>query len=282
MTNLSPLQTLYDSTWNEKLPLPRAIEHLYGELMFPAVAGRPYVISNFVSTIDGVVTLGIPGMAEGDAISGKCVHDHAVMGILRTVADAIVIGATNLAASPNHIWTAGRVFPSLADDYSELRRRMGKEEVPLNVIVTSKGKINISLPIFQSGEVDVVVASTHSGATLLRQSKLPPSVMIDIAGPGKLLTSKEILGAVMRARPNCKIILVEGGPNLMGTFLADHALDELFLTMAPQIAGRTNSAERLGLVSSRNLAPSNPVWGKLISLKKAEDHLFLRYQFNRG
>ena len=281
MLDLSPIETLYDDKHGQDFQLAETLARLYGTLKFPVDVSRPYVISNFVSTIDGVVTLGIPGMAGGDAISGKNLHDRAVMGILRAITDAVIVGSKNLAASPKHIWTAERVFPELAEEYREHRRRIGKEETPLNVIVTARPQIDWTLPIFQSGRVNVLIVTTAAGVKLISKEKLPASVKVDEAGRGLLLTSKEILDAVMRARPKSNIILVEGGSHLMGTFFVEKTLDELFLTLSPQVAGRADTAERLGLVAGMALAPDNPVWGKLAGVKRADDHLFLRYTFSR-
>ena len=77
----------------------------------------------------------------------------------------------------------------------------------------------------------------------------------------------------------CEVILVEGGPQLMGDFFAGQALDELFLTLAPQIAGRDGKVERPGLVMGKRFAPRDPLWGTLVSVKRGESHLFLRYAF---
>ena|ERR1051326_3150549 len=280
MLDLSPLETLYDDGKGNAIPLPADISRLYGQLNFPSPANRPYVISNFVSSVDGVVTLGIPGMAGGNAISGKNRHDSAVMGILRCVSDAIIVGSKNVTASPRHIWTAERVFPELGGEYAELRRAMGKEATPLNVIVTARGTIDLTLPIFQSGMVDVLIVSTSDGARLIRKGNLPGRVSVDEAGTGSQLGAREMLDAVLRARPAAKFILLEGGPHLMGNFFAEKALDELFLTLSPQVAGRADTPERLGLVA-RTLAPENPVWGTIAGVKRADNHLFLRYTFDR-
>jgi riboflavin biosynthesis pyrimidine reductase len=78
------------------------------------------------------------------------------------------------------------------------------------------------------------------------------------------------------------MILVEGGPHLMGDFFAERRLDELFLTLAPQVAGRAQTqgaAERPGLVAGKLFAPDSPVWGTLITVHQSESHLFLRYSF---
>lgn len=69
--------------------------------------------------------------------------------------------------------------------------------------------------------------------------------------------------------PDCRlsqVILVAGGPQLKGNFFAEQALDEQFLTLAPQIAGRDEQVARPGLVLG----------------KRAESHLFLRYAFPEG
>lgn len=52
-------------------------------------------LANFVTTLDGVVSLGIPGKAGGGPISGENVHDRLLMGLLRVVSDAIIVGAGN-------------------------------------------------------------------------------------------------------------------------------------------------------------------------------------------
>jgi len=75
------------------------------------------------------------------------------------------------------------------------------------------------------------------------------------------------------------VILVEGGPQLIGDFLADQRLDELFLTLAPQIAGRDGSVERPGLVAGKIFAPEKPLWCRLLGIKRGGSHLFLRYVF---
>jgi riboflavin biosynthesis pyrimidine reductase len=65
----------------------------------------------------------------------------------------------------------------------------------------------------------------------------------------------------------------------MGNFFAERCLDELFLTFAPQIAGRDDSAVRPGLVAGKSFAPEQPLWGTLASVKRGGSHLFLRYTF---
>lgn len=71
-------------------------------------------------------------------------------------------------------------------------------------------------------------------------------------------------------------MLVEGGPYLFGDFLAEGMLDELFFTLAPQVAGREDASVRLGLVGGRVVAPEHPLWATLVGVKRGGRHLFLR------
>jgi riboflavin biosynthesis pyrimidine reductase len=278
MNALTPLETLFDVALGRDLPLPPELAMLYGQLHFPSHPGEPYVIGNFVSTLDGVVTLGQPGKSGGGDISGFNQHDQAIMGLLRAVADAVIVGAGTLRVAPRHLWTAQYIYPDLADAYQELRSTLGKTQPPLNVIVTAQGKLNLNRPVFQSGAVPVLIVTTPHGAEQIRQQRLSPSVQVSAIQSTGVLSVRAILEAVNTVR-RCDVILVEAGPQLMGDFLAEHYLNELFLTLAPQIAGRDGSVERPGFVTGKIFAPEHPLWGTLISVKRAGSHLFLRYAF---
>ena len=94
------------------------------------------------------------------------------------------------------------------------------------------------------------------------------------------LSGRAILDALGHSRSGqSDVILVEGGPQLMGSLFAEQCLDELFLTLAPQIAGRDGSVERPGLVAGKSFAPEQPLWGALAGVKRGSSHLFLRYAF---
>jgi riboflavin biosynthesis pyrimidine reductase len=278
MNGLSPLAALNDEEHGGDVPLPPALAALYGRLQFPLQVGRPYVLGNFVSTLDGVVTLNTPGQSGGGPISGFNPHDHLVMGLLRAVADAVIVGAGTLRAVPEHRLTAAYIAPAYAEAYQELRTRLGKPEPPLNVVVTARGTVSLDLPVFQSGEVPVLLVTTSQGEERIRTQRVPPSVQIAAVQRAGSLNSRAIVQAVCGVRP-CQVILVEGGPRLLGDFFAEQLLDELFLTLAPQIAGRDASTERPGLVDGRLFAPEHPLWGSLISVKRGGSHLFLRYAF---
>jgi len=278
MDSLAPLEFLFDAARGDDLPLPPELAALYGHLRIPLREGRPYVIGNFVTTLDGVASLSAPGTVGGGAISGFNPHDRMVMGLLRSVADAVIVGAGTLRSEPRHLWTAEHICPALSDSYQRLQAALGRSDPPLNVIVTARGEIDLGLPVFRSGAVKVLVVTTPEGADRIRKRKLPPSVVIGEVKNEGAISAREILSAVGRVRPG-KIYLVEGGPQLMGDFFEGKCLDELFLTLAPQVAGRDGSAGRPGIVAGKRFAPERPLWGTLSGVKRGGSHLFLRYAF---
>lgn len=278
MNTLTPLETLFESEDGAALPLPPELAQLYGRLAFPSQAGRAHVIGNFVTTLDGVVALNEPGHAGGGEISGFNRHDRMLMGLLRAVSDAVIVGAGTLRSVPRHFWTAQHIYSPLANEYQNLRISMGKPAPPLNVIVTAHGTVDLDLPLFQSGEVPVLLITNTQGEERIRAQHLQPFVQLAVVQGAGPLSAQAILREVNRHRPG-ELILVEGGPQLMGDFFAEQVLDELFLTLAPQIAGRDGQVERPGLVMGKRFAPGHPLWGTLASVKRAENHLFLRYAF---
>ena len=75
-----------------------------------------------------------------------------------------------------------------------------------------------------------------------------------------------------------RMLLHEGGPTLFGQFLAAEAVDELFLTLSPQIAGRKADAIRPALVQGMEFVPDSAPWFQLLSVKQMAEHLYLRYR----
>lgn len=285
VSTLTPFETLYDASSGDELPLPHELASIYGSMRLPLRSSRPHAIGNLVASLDGVVSLGIPGKEGGKAISGSNEHDRMLMGLLRATADAIVMGASTLRASPKHLLTAEYAYSPLAGSYRKLRDVLGKSEVPLSVIVTASGDIDPGAALFRTG-APVLVVTTAAGRERLVEVGLPRWVRVEAPLVQQLesddkLTAGTMLSAVRRALggSNGGIVLVEGGPHLIGNFFADRCLDEMFLTLSPQVVGRDGSTHRPGLVEGRNMAPEHPAWGTLVGVRRADSHLFLRYLF---
>ena len=276
----APLQTLFELKRGKALPLPPALARLYGTLRMPPSRSHPHVYSNFVTTLDGVVSLNTKRHASGADISGFSAQDRMVMGLLRAIADAVIIGSGTLDADRRHVWTAEAIFPELADEYRRLRQSLGKREVPLNVIVSGNGNIDLRLPVFASGKVPALIVTTTAGARRLSKQGAPDSVAIRaLRGVAGVIRATAVLAEACRSTPG-KLILVEGGPRLLGNFYAEHLVDEQFLTLAPQIVGRDAGDRRLSLVMGEAFAPRDAPWGALVDARRGNSHLFLRYSFS--
>ena len=266
---LAPFEVLFEAD----LPaykLPVDLQHLYGRLGFPS----PVLYSNFVSSVDGVVTLGSTPSA-GSVISGKHPADRFLMGLLRACADAVVIGAGTLRATPGHLWTPGHVYSDLATEFTVLRSNLGRSTEPKLVVVTASGKIDASHPALVKG---AIVMTTAAGAKAIG-SRLPKRC--DVVTVGKSSSSGksiDVSDAIHELHSRgLKVLLTEGGPHLVGQLIDKGLLDEAFLTISPVVAGRAADS-RLGMVEGVELLPKRGVWSTLLSARRHGDYLFLRYR----
>src|SRR5439155_1731210 len=137
---MEPIRTLFERQEPGLTALlPEDLRAIYGgDLRFPSArGGRPYVIGNFVSTLDGVVSYEIPGQSGGGDISGFNEGDRFIMGLLRASADAVIVGAGTLhEVNPKHLLTAPSINPSSGDAYERYRQRvLRKPPYPISVIV---------------------------------------------------------------------------------------------------------------------------------------------------
>jgi riboflavin biosynthesis pyrimidine reductase len=259
------LTTLWERDGLPAYPLPAALAAAYGGTIGFA---SPSLYANFVTSLDGVVAA---DDAPPSAISGGAEADRAVMGLLRACAEAVVVGAGTLRAEPRHLWTPEHINPSLAPAYAELRRALGLPPTPRLVLLTRSGDVDGSLPAF---EVGALVVTTEAGAAALR-GKLPPASAVAAVSQQDVGTA-EVLG-ILHGEGH-RVVLTEGGPTVLGQFLAAGVLDELFLTLSPRLAGRDGQTHRrLGLVEGHAFDPAAFPEGSLLSVKRNGSHLFLRY-----
>lgn len=73
-----------------------------------------------------------------------------------------------------------------------------------------------------------------------------------------------------------KHILIEGGPILLGSFLKQNLIDEIFLTIAPRIYG-SEEKNTMTLVEGVLFPVDKVKHLKLLSVKRVRDELYLRY-----
>ncbi|MBV9309371.1 MAG: dihydrofolate reductase family protein, partial [Solirubrobacterales bacterium] len=109
-------------------------------------AQRPYVLVNFVCTVDGRATLqGRSGLLGDDG-------DHAIFHGLRERVDAVLAGTTTLAVE-----RYGRILGKA--ERRERRIQLGKPAEPLACIITRTGELPTDIPLFAEPEARIVVFS---------------------------------------------------------------------------------------------------------------------------
>ena len=91
-------------------------------------------------------------------------------------------------------------------------------------------------------------------------------------------TSPQAVLKILAEEFGVRTLLHEGGPTVFGEFLSAGAVDELFLTLAPQVAGRDQERPRPGFAGVTSFLPETAPWFSLRSVKQgSSDLLFLRY-----
>jgi riboflavin biosynthesis pyrimidine reductase len=265
MAALEPLELLHEADGLPRLRLPDELARLHaGDLGF----ADDCVYANFVATVDGAVS--IPWMRGANAfIAGDSDADRFLMGLLRAFADAVLIGAGVLGASPHGTWRAEDIYPPTAPAYAELRRSLGIAGQPEVAVLSGRGSIDTAHPLFASG---ALVLTSEAGADRLA-GRLPDGTVL-VLGDSPTLDPSAVV-ATLRAR-GARRILCEAGPHTFGELLAADLVDELFLTRSPLLVGEAGSGSRLGLVAASDLLPGGRQT-RLLSVRRHGSHLFQRY-----
>jgi riboflavin-specific deaminase-like protein len=200
-------------------PAETTVAAQLAELDFKELAppDRPYLILNFVTTLDGRAAIdGRSGPIGSDI-------DTEVLQRLRTRVDAVMIGAGTMRAE-----RYGRIVSD--PQFRAYRERTGLAHDPLAVIVSNRLELPWDAGLFTDGGGRVVIFTASEEeppetATPVRVIRHPEGVELD-----KAL-------AWLRTERGIRSILCEGGPTLHGRLREGGLADELFLTVSPKIAG---------------------------------------------
>lgn len=274
---LEPLVTMFDADSASTGILLPELRALYdGNLILTPHAQRPLVYGNFVTTLDGVISYGIHGNDTGNAISGNNIADHAVMGILRACADAVIWGSGSYSAAQRFLSTPATIYAAEADLFARQRAAMHTSSEPLAVLVTASGAIPMDGAILRDARQPTVVITTESTFARLQQLESTACATWVKCVPGSKLEPLAVI-RLLTEEFGVQRVLFEGGPTLFGTFLHAGVMDELFVTTAPQLAGRDGNDHHLGLVEGRSFLPQTAPWLELRSMKRSGSFLFAHY-----
>jgi riboflavin biosynthesis pyrimidine reductase len=251
MRHVTPERHLVDRLWPDPTPELGLDEAMAGFILPPSPPGRPLVAINMVTTVDGRAQLN--GTAEG--LGSRT--DRRLMRLYRAAFDAVGSGVGTLRASG--IWLR------VGDELAARRIAAGHPPNPLGVLIAGNGPVPIDTGWFEGDEPRVVfigrdnpLDSAPRGTELLRAESEEPGaawVLERLAERG--------IGS----------LLLEGGPHVNAAFLADGLIDEVYWTIGPLLAG----TDALSMIASA--AESVIRRGRLISVLRHDDELFVRYRF---
>ena len=223
-----------------------------------APPGRPYLVLNMVSTADGKVVLDGRSGGIGDEADKRLFHH------LRTQADAVMMGAGTLRAE-----RYGRLVRDPA--LREKREREGLAPDPLAVVVSGRLALTAEIPLLQAAEQRVVVLTAGTEEV----EGCAADVRYLRAADGGQLELAPLLRR-LREEEGVRSILCEGGPTLNASLLHEGLVDELFLSIAPKLAGGSHP---LSAVAGAPLP--EPAELDLVSALHGASSLFLRYRIRR-
>ena len=193
-------------------------EQLAGLDLSPlALPDRPYVILNFVTTLDGRAT--IKGKSGG--IGSET--DMEMLERLRTRVDAVMVGAGSL-----RVERYGRIVSD--PEFRAYRERTGLAHDPLAVIVSNRFELPWDAPLFTDGGGRVVVFTASE-----QDAPATATPVTVVRHPGRVDLNRAL--EWLRKERGIRTLLSEGGAVLHGSLQQGMLADELFLTIAPKLAG---------------------------------------------
>lgn len=224
-------------------------EGIHAGIEFPdrLSAWRPYVLINMVSSVDGRSSSG--GRASG--IGGRA--DRATMRVLRSLVDAVMVGAGTLRAE---------------------RLNLGLDEPgarqPLAVIVGGRGAMPLERQIRPGGQATLL--ALPEGSPSDAGTNAGRAEVLEVPGSGRGRVDVGELLARLKTDRGVDLLLVEGGPSLNRSLIDANLADEIFLTLAPKLLAGQEAAIVAGgaIETPRSL--------DLVSVHSSAHELFLRYR----
>lgn len=195
----------------------------------PDPGDRPWVRTNFVSTLDGAVQ-----GPDGRSGSINTASDRAVFALMRARADVILVGAGTARAE-------GYRAVDLEDWQSKLRAQLGLAPYPTLAIVSVSCELpSVLMPDSDSAPV-LILTSRRSRGT---RPDFGDNVEVIEFGDGDQLPVPELIMAL--GDRGLRRVLCEGGPKLAGQLHAAGLVDELCLTLSPLVVAGSAARSAIG------------------------------------
>jgi riboflavin biosynthesis pyrimidine reductase len=224
-----------------------------------------WVRANMVSTLDGAAA-SPDGLSEG--ISSPA--DRRVFGRLRGLADVVLVGA---GTARSEGYRPARV----KQDFADRRAESGQTVVPAIAIVSRSLDVDLSLPLFTEPLVPTIVI-TSTGADPRRLAATRDVCDVITCGEDAVDLTAAIEALVDRGLTR---IHSEGGPRLLADLVAANLLDELLLTMSPNLAGGSFAGtDSVARILTGAALPSGVRRVELHHVLHEDSNLFASYRFD--
>lgn len=219
-----------------------------------------WVRASMVSSLDGSV-------AGADGRSGSVASrpDRVLFGVLRGLADVVLVGAGTVRAERYR-------SPRAKPEFAQRRAAAGQAEVPALAVVTRSGDVP------RLGPDGAPLFGGPAGAWLITCADADLSRLRALAGAERVLVAGEDrvdpqLAVTQLAARGLRRVLLEGGPRLLGDTVAADRLDELCLTLSPLLVAGGGARIALG--------PAAGTRARLAHLAECEGSLLGRWLVQR-
>ncbi|MEV5199991.1 pyrimidine reductase family protein [Streptomyces sp. NPDC053720] len=217
----------------------------------------PWLRANMVSTLDGAA------QHDGRSQPISCESDMRIFGTLRGLADVVLAGAETVRLEGYRPARARAAFAAR-------RAAAGQGPAPAIAVVSGSLDLDFSLPLFTQPLVPTLVL-TGAGAPPGRiEEARRAGAEVVVAGEGSRVDPARAVREL--ADRGFKRLLTEGGPRMLGQFVAAGVLDELCLTLSPMMTA--GDAQRI----AGGPSVAVPERFALASMLEEAGFLFTRYR----
>jgi riboflavin biosynthesis pyrimidine reductase len=262
----------------------------YGKFGFPPLPrDRPWIYSNFVQSLDGIVSFKGRHAAGGDI--SQLQEDRWLMDFLRAHSDAILLGINTLVEETQLAGTRGPDYSIEDPKLRHLRAKLGRGREK-HIFVTGAAFLNLAdYQILDPGPADLFIITTKVGARRLAEKSTHPHIKVIVSGEEVFVDLVHAM-RVLRQDHGIERLLCEGGPTLYGYMSRAGLIDEKFVTISPIEIGlfvppeqEPSEAERSNPPKERPttfMAPgflkqNAPCW-RWMSCRRVGDHEFNRHR----
>ncbi|EDY52600.1 diaminohydroxyphosphoribosylaminopyrimidine deaminase [Streptomyces clavuligerus] len=235
-----------------------SLDELADAYAYPALpADGAWLRANMVSSLDGAA------QHEGRSQPLSSDADMRIFGTLRALADAVVVGAETVR---REVYRPARA----REAFAARRRAAGQGPAPAIAVVSASLALDFSLPLFTEPLVPTLVLTGAAAPPERLREAERAGVRVLIAGEGRGVEPATAVRVL--AEQGLRRLLTEGGPRLLGHFMAAGVLDELCLTLSPTVTA--GDSQRI----AHGPAMAVPARFTLAGVLEEDGFLFTRYQ----